>query len=195
VGADPIDLPATPDGPDQLHIKGFLEEGLVVALARGRPLVSRTTRDGGVLIANRKARDTSSLNPVKAKAGGLFGPIPKLMTLATDEHPVPEPLYWAEALRVSLNWKDGKPWLLVDPDIWIWPPRGRELATEFLDSKRRGRFNNRYNELITAWIDALFGARSEPIDLAVSLETGSHGVDVPTFTIGSQTAYSWKQTA
>jgi hypothetical protein len=195
VGADPVELPESPDGPDQLHIKGFLEEGLIVALARGRPLVSRTTRVGGALIVDRRARDTSSLNPVKASAGGLFGPIPKLATPATDQHPVPEPLFWAEALRVSLNWKDGKPWLLVDPDIWIWPPRGRELATEFLDQKRRGRFNNRYNELLSAWIDALFGARSAPIDLAVSLKTGSGHADDPRFTIGSQTAFSWRQTA
>lgn len=191
VGTEPFDLPDPPDGPDNLYIKGFLEEALVIALARGRPLIPRTTRTGGILIANRRARDVSSLKPIKDKAEYLFGPIPKLMTPATDEHPEPEPLFWAEALRVSLNWKNGTPWLLIDPDLWVWPPRGRELATDFLDRKRRGRFNRQYNDLLAAWIDALFGARSGAIDLSVSFGADA---DAPAFTIGSQTAHSWRQT-
>jgi hypothetical protein len=55
------------------------------------------------LIADRNARDTSSLAGVKSKAGGLFGPIAGLMTPATDEFPTREPLFWAEALRISLS--------------------------------------------------------------------------------------------
>lgn len=191
IGAETIKLPSINGGGDQLYLKGFLEEGLVTALARGRPLVPRTTRTGGILIANRNARDTSSLGPIKAKVGGLFGPIPKLMTPATEEHPEPEPLFFAEALRLSLTWQDGVPWLVIDPDLWVWPPRGRELATDFLDGRRRGRFNNKYNELIAAWIDVFFGKRSGPVDLSFSLQ----GSDAPTFTIGSQTAHSWKYQA
>ena len=186
-----FNLPAVSDGPEQLYIKGFLEEGLITALARGRPLIPRATRNGGILIANRTARDTSSLASIKSKVGALFGPVPKLMTPATEEHPKPEPLFWAEALRVSLNWRDGSPWLVIDPDVWIWPPRGRELARDFLDGRRRGRFNNRYNELVSAWIDVIFGQRDGAIDLSVSLE----GTNAPTFTINSQTAHSWRHKA
>lgn len=191
LGTAPFDLPANPDGPDELYIKGFLEEGLVTALARGRPLIARSTRTGGILIADRNSRDASSLAPVKSKAGGLFGPIPGLMTPATEEFPTPEPLFWAEALRISLSWRNGSPWLVIDPDVWVWPPRGRELARDFLDGRRRGRFNNRYNDLISAWIDAIFGTRTGAVDLSVTLG----GTNPPAFTIGSQTAHSWKQTA
>lgn len=191
VGSAPFELPAIPDGPDELYIKGFVEEGLIAALARGRPLIPRSTRSGGILIADRNAQDTSSLAGVKSKAEGLFGPIAGLMTPATDEFPTREPLFWAEALRISLSWRDGSPWLVIDPDIWVWPPRGRALARDFLDGKRRRRFNNRYNDLVSAWIDALFGKRTGAVDLSVTL----CGVSPPTFTIGSQTAHAWRQTA
>lgn len=191
LGAAPFDLPANPDGPDELYIKGFLEEGLVTALARGRPLIARSMRAGSILIADRNSRDASSLAPVKSKAGVLFGPIPGLMTPATEAFPIPEPLFWAEALRISLSWRNGSPWLVIDPDVWVWPPRGRELARDFLDGRRRGRFNNRYNDLVSAWIDAIFGTRTGAVDLSVTL----NGTNPPAFTIGSQTAHSWKQTA
>jgi hypothetical protein len=194
-GADPVDLPDQPDAPEDLHLRGFFEAGLVTALARGRPLIPRTTRTGALLIANRKAKDASSLDRVKGEVGSLFGSVGKLMTPATEEHPEPEPLFWAEALRLSLNWKAERPWLLVDPDVWIWPPRARELARDFLDGKRRGRFNKPYNDLVGAWIDTLFGARSEPTDLAVSLGVGSAGAEAATFKIGSQTGYSWRHVA
>lgn len=114
------------------------------------------------------------------------------MTLATEEHPKPEPLFWAEALRVSLTRKNGQWWLLVDPDIWIWPPRGRQLATDFLEYRKRGRFNSLYDDLLSAWIEVLFGKRHAPVTLSFSLSAELDAAANPTFSVGSQTGFSWR---
>jgi SIR2-like domain len=189
VALAPVDLP-DPAGPDALYVQGFLEEALACALARGRPLIARHHRQGGFLIADRNAPDQSALGPVKAKVGALAGPVPDLMTPATDAHPKREPLFWAEALRVSVTRKSGQWWLLVDPDIWIWPPRGRQLAIDFLEYRKRERFNNLYNDLLSAWIEVLFGKRDGPVTLSFSLSAGGNAASNPTFSVGSQTGFS-----
>jgi hypothetical protein len=195
IALSPVDLPVNFTEPDFLYVQGFLEETLVNALARGRPLVPRTGRRGSLLIADRNAKDLSALGPVHSKAGTLAGSIPLLMTPATEEHPEPEPLFWAEALRVSLTRKNGQSWLLIDPYIWVWPPRGRELATDFLNERKRGRYNNQYDDLLSAWIEVLFGKRDKPAALSLTLLGGGETVANPAFAIGIQTGFSWKLTA
>lgn len=189
------DMPADCSGPDTFYLQGFLEEALVCALSRGRPLIARTNRRGSILIADRHAADLSTLSPVKERAGGLAGPIPKLKTPATEEHTEPESLFWVEALRISVTWKNGQPWLLLDPDIWVWPPRGRELATDFLNGRRRGRYNIRYNDLLTAWIDVLFGKHDKTITASFSLLDNGSAPGNPTFSISSRTGFAWRLTA
>jgi hypothetical protein len=107
-------------------IKVFMEEALCKALSRGKPLVCRTNAKSAWLIAAPEA-DTNSylaaLNPVVGKASGV---IAGLFTPTDDEHPEPIGVSWAEAVRISIDRRDGRTWLLIDPDVWIWP------ATTFL---------------------------------------------------------------
>ena len=51
--------------------------------------------------------------------GKVYGQIDGLFAPADDHHPDPERVRWAEALRISLDLRAGKHWLIVDPDIWI----------------------------------------------------------------------------
>ncbi|MFT4077487.1 MAG: SIR2 family protein [Asticcacaulis sp.] len=191
----PVDLPTDLFGSDYLYLQGFLEEALIKGLARGRPLLSRTTRNGSYLIVDRNAKDLTQLSAIKAKAEGLSGAIPGLTTTVTDEHPQSEPLYWTEALRVSLTWKNGQGWMLIDPDLWVWPPRGREIAKDFLDTRRRKRYNNRHDDLLSAWIETVFGKQAQPtVHTFTPFESGASSEN-PAFSIGSQTGYSWRLTA
>jgi hypothetical protein len=191
----PVDLPVDLFGADHLYLQGFLEDALIKALSRGRPLLSRTTRSGSYLIVDRNAMDLTPLNAIKIKAEGLSGAIPGLTTAVTDEHPQSEPLFWAEALRVSLTWKNGQGWMLIDPDIWVWPPRGRELAKDFLDARRRKRFNNRHDELLSAWVETLFGKPAQPtVETFTPFDSGASSEN-PAFSVSSQTGYSWRLTA
>ena len=124
-----------------LYIKGFLEEALSHALARGKPLLTRTTRSGSYLIADAHSRDQAALEGLNKAVGKTAGQITGLFTPIDDDYPYAEKVFWAEAVRMSIDIADGRSWLILDPDVWIWPPRARKNATKFLDDRRGGRYN------------------------------------------------------
>lgn len=190
VSMNAVDLPEDITGPDTFYIHGFMEEALAASLARGRAVIARSSHRGSVLIINRSANDSDEVESLKAAAGGLWGPVPNLIAPATEEFPTPEPLFWAEALRVSLSWKNGQPWLLIDPDVWIWPTRARELAADFLDKRKGARYNKQYDALLSAWCELLFGKTSTPIVSLFSLLDSGDTASSPTFSIGSRTGFS-----
>ena len=164
----PYDLPPDIGAPDNLHIKGFVEEALCSALARGKPLLSRTTRTSSFLIADPHAQDQGGLDPLFDVVGKESGTITGLFTPVTEAHPTPEQVTWAEAVRVSVDCKDGKVWLLIDPDIWIWPPRARKSAAKFMEQRRSDRYNNKYNELLDAWIRVILDTDKRDSEVSLS---------------------------
>ena len=66
--------------------KGFLEEALCAALVRGKPLLARTKRTSGFLIADRHSEDQSRLDPLFRVVGKLHGDIAGLFAPTDDEH-------------------------------------------------------------------------------------------------------------
>jgi hypothetical protein len=172
-----------------LHIKGFLEEAISRALARGKPLLTRTSRSGSYLIADAHSSDQATLDPLHKVVGKTVGQIDGLFTPVDDEHPHPETVSWAEAVRVSFDVVDGRSWLLLDPDVWIWPPRARKAAAEFLDERRGNRYNKLYNSLLDAWLAVLLGA-DRSTETTVSAYDGGTVAETPSFSIGSRTAYT-----
>lgn len=190
---EPYDLPEDISAPENLHIKGLIEEALCRALARGKPLLARTTRASSFLIADPHAEDQGALDPLFEVVGKESGIITGLFAPVTEDHPTPEKVTWAEAVRVSVDCKDGKVWLLIDPDIWIWPPRARKIAANFMDQRRSDRYNKKYNELLDAWVRVILD--TDKRDSEVSLSAFDHGSDTenPVFRIGSRTAFSRRQ--
>lgn len=188
---DPRELPADLGAPDNLTIKGFVEEALCHALARGKPLLSRTSRSGAVLIADAHAQAQGALEPMVELVGKPYGTIDGLFSPVTDEHPQPQRVDWAEAVRVSLDHKDGKLWLLLDPDIWVWPPHARRVATDFLDARRKDRRNDKFNALLDAWVRIVLGTDERATEVSVSLLDKGGEPENPAFTIGSRTAFAW----
>lgn len=184
------DVPTALDHPENLHVKGFMEDALGMALARGRPLLSRTRRTSTTLIADPHAQDKTALDPVFQTVGKLSGTISGLFAPVTDEHPEPQKVSWAEAVRVSIVQKHGETWLLLDPDIWVWPPRARDVATDFLDQRRKGRFNSKFNVLLDAWAQVLMGSSARRADVALRAFDGEEAADNPTFWLGAQTAFA-----
>lgn len=186
------DLPADLNAPQNLHVKGFLEEALATALARGRPLLARSRRTGTILITDPHAEDKTPLDPVFNTVGKLSGDIAGMFAPVTDEHPKPAKISWAEAVRVSITQKQGEIWAVLDPDIWIWPPRAREVATDFMDQRRRGRFNNKYNTLLDAWVQVLIGSNERRTTVSLRAFDGAAGPANPAFELGSQTAFAYR---
>ena len=81
---------------------------------------------------------------------------------------------------------------MVDPDIWIWPPRSRQDAVEFLDQRRRDRYNKKYNELLSAWVQIILGTEERGIEVRLTASDGAEGAGNPTFLVGSRTAFAWR---
>jgi SIR2-like domain len=176
---------------DHLYLQGFLEEALSKALVSGKPLLTRTIGSKSYVIMDAYAEDKSVFTDLISAAGGsVHGKIAGLFAPKDEFHSETEQVFWAEALRISLDVKDGKFWLLVDPDIWIWPHRARRLAVDFMDRRRCDRYNNKYNTLLDAWVHLILGTSAKNITVTLSAFWSGSGPANPSFSIGSRTAFS-----
>jgi hypothetical protein len=188
-------VPTDLSKPENLPWKGFLEEALSISLARDRPLLVRSRHGSTFLIVDKHTDDVGSLASLQSVAGKTSGIVPGLSTRPTTNQPQSNQVEWAEALRISIEQKGDNLWLLIDPEIWIWPPRERSEARDFLDKKRGDRMNQKYNALLDAWIKLLFNTDERNAKLAVSAFADGAESENPTFQLGSRTAFAKKLTA
>lgn len=185
-----IDVPADLGSPNNLYVKGFMEELCCKALARGKALRSRVSGPKVYLVADASKQPHEELKGLIGLVRSVSGDVPGLMTPVTDEYPVPEKVTWAEAARVSVDFRDGKLWLLIEPDVWIEPPRARRLAVDFLDKRRGGRFNKEFNALLDAWVHIVLGTPERNADVDLSAFDDGTGAENPSFTVSSRTAFT-----
>ena len=184
------DVPNNIRAVDNFHLKGFFERALATSLARGRPLLARSRKFAAFLIANPHATSLDDLAPLSDLLNYTSGDVGGLFTTPTTEHPNAEQVRWAEALRLSVNERNGQLWLLVHPDIWIWPPRARKDARDFMDARRRNRHNRKYNELLDAWLGVALGPHRRASEIQVSPFGTGDAIENPQFRLGSRTAFS-----
>ena len=182
----PRDLAAVTNRP----IKSFVEKALCMALARGKSLLSRATRNKTFLIANSLTDDNNALHPLTEITGSVSGIVPGVFTPISDEYPQAEQVRWSEAAQVSLDVKDGNLWLTLNPDIWIWPYSAREISVDFMQRRRSDRFNKKFNDLINAWIRIIFGTNELNVEIEVSSYAEGGGAENPSFRFASRTAFS-----
>jgi len=177
-----------------LQIKGFIEEAVVAALARDKPLVKRTNRTSSFVIAAPQDDRISELTPITKITGRASGMIAGLIAPPDEFHPEAERVSWAECARVSVEQKNGRHWIVVEPDVWIWPTRGRRLAADFLGERRKDRLNAKYNALLDAWIKVLLGTTERnTVSTVSSFDKGSL-TENPRFEIGSRSAFTRRAT-
>lgn len=177
------------------QLKGFIEEALGRSLAKDRPITSYVRYSKTHLIVQSEPGDPKALASLASVVGRTSGIIRGLFTQVTQEHKKSEQVRWSEALRLSIDHKDGKTWLLISPDIWVWPARARESATEFLSDRKRDRFNKKYNALLDAWIQTLFGDNSRNSEFSVAAFDDGNNAENPSFLIGSRTAFARRLTS
>lgn len=190
-----IDLPDDFQAAENLHLKAFLEEGLIVALAKDKPLLPRMKPSAGYIIVDPHAVDVGPLAPLQRVVGKTAGLIPGLLSPVDEEHPEAQKVQWAEALRVSLDRKDDRNWLLLEPDIWVWPTHARAVATDFLNKRKGQRYNSIHNELLNAWTEIILATSERNAELSFRSFDGGSEAETPTFHIGSRTAFSRKLTS
>lgn len=190
-----INLPDDFQAADNLHLKAFLEEGLIAALTKDKPLLPRMMPSAGYIIVDPHAVDVGPLAPLHRVVGKTAGLIPGLLSPVDDEHPEAQKVRWAEALRVSLDRKDARTWLLLEPDIWVWPTHARAVATAFLDKRKGQRFNGFHNQLLNAWTEIILATCERNAELSLRPFDDGSEAETPTFHIGSRTAFSRRMTA
>ena len=183
-------LPSNLRTPENYHIKGFLERALALALVRGRPLLTRTRGSETYLIANPHATSRSDLAPLTGVVGNTSAAVPGVFTTPTHEHPQAEQVNWAEALRISVSQANERLWMLVQPDIWIWPPRARKDAQDFMQHRRRDRFNDKFNQVLDAWLRVVLGDHSRGSHIRLTPFDSGGDAENPPFVLSSRTAFA-----
>jgi hypothetical protein len=177
------------NAPNNLVAKSLMEEALGVALVRGRGLVTRTKRSGTHAIVASHTDHPAELDPLFQVVGKTTGIIAGLVAPADDIHPA-ERVTWAESVRLSIEQKAERSYLVFEPDLWVWPTRARKLAVEFLDQRRADRRNEKYNALVDAWARILLSTADRNSTVAVSAFDAGSELENPLFEIGSRTAFS-----
>jgi hypothetical protein len=192
---NPYVLPTELDAPDNLTIKRFVEDGLCLALARDKSLMTRATRYDLFLIADNRSPYADALAGLKSVVGATAGVIAGLFSPVDERHPAPQQVAWAEALQVSIDMKNGQAWLVIDPDIWIWPRYARQAAKDFLSKRRRDRRNQLYDAILDAWIRLIFGSSDRNAEASVTAYDGPASSENPEFVLGSRSAFARRRSA
>lgn len=187
---NPYTLPDDINSSENLHVKGLIEEAICAALIKDKPFLLRTIRSSVYIIADPHAKNVSSLGLISGITGKESGIISGLFAPTDEIHPQAERVSFAEAIKVSVAFKNNKLWLLIDPDIWIWPLRARRVATDFMDERRRDRFNKKYNEILSGWISALLMPDEHVTEVALKLFSVGDELECPEFKIGTRTGFT-----
>jgi len=86
-------------------------------------------------------------------------------------------IVWSEACELRLDFKLGQLWLLLDPVVLIdtddaTEPDDLQAARDFIRERRVKRYNKQFNDLLDAWVGALFGSSSEILSFGIEGGTG-----------------------
>jgi hypothetical protein len=163
--------------------KAFFEEAICKGLCSGKPLFLRKKGATYFAVVNKDHAKDQVFAPLRdalafnGKPGWITGTVPNLAGAT-----------WAESVALRLEVRDGEPWLLLRPDIWIAPLASRREAVDFLKSKRRYRYNPQANAILDAWIKILLGTIGSRDAVTVRGHAGTE--HSPAFEVGTRTAYS-----
>ena len=177
-----------------LYMKSTTERAICLALRKDKPLLYRNSRGRSFLIADNKAVDQSPLRPLAGLVGKTGGVVPGLFTTPTEKHPERQQIAWAECVELSIEQRGGQCWLLVQPNVWIWPKHGTRDAQDFLDERRGDRFNAKADKLLSIWLALLLPSGARGADVSVRPFDGGSEAENPTFVLNNRTAYSRRLT-
>ena len=139
------------------YFKSMVEQTIATALVSNGPLVLRKQSNTWYAITNHKESNSDALKPLrdalswKDRDGRFHNGVVNGHVLGLKD------VYWAEAVSLKVEERNGQLWLLLRPDVWISPNKMREEATDFLYKKKIHRYNTQASELLSAWIEILLG--------------------------------------
>ena len=162
-------------------LKGFVEEALARALVHGKPLLLRRADRTWYAVVDHKNGASDLCKPLRSAVGkgrpeAVYGRVAG-----------PRDLFWAEAVALRLEERNGSLWLMLRPDVWITPLAERDEATEFLRARKLKRYNAQSFEILSAWIRVLLGdLGGAPVKVTAYPDKDYEAA----FEISTRTAYS-----
>ncbi len=186
-----VSITVDPESPN-LTIVGLLNEAVARALAWDRPLRPVFRRRGHHLVVWPDLSD---------ETGRLFAPLVSAYGGAPLTGTFEGERTWREGVRIRLDWRLDRVWLLFEPWTFVDPPR----RVEGEERKSRSRFAP--PDAAAAWVKERWATRRNEVwaaalgawaDLLVGDETATFSAPFiensslvgASFTIGRQTAYS-----
>lgn len=139
------------------YLKSMVEQTVAAALVADKPLLLRKQRKTWYAITHHKEADSDALKPMrdalswKDRDGKFHDGVVNGQVFGLKD------VYWAEAVSLKVEERNGHLWLLLQPDIWISPNKMREEVTDFLYNKKIRRYNKQTFEILSAWIEILLG--------------------------------------
>lgn len=94
---------------------------------------------------------------------------------------------------MSLGYANNRVWLLLKPDVWIWPKFVWQHAKNFLDNRKANWYNDKYDRLFSAWIDILWDHAGKNVEVTMSPVTGVAGFANPVFGFSTQIGFAMKR--
>lgn len=164
-------------------IKAFYESALVRALCTGKLLHSRRRKGRYYAVVDHESSADSTFRNLKTvlglngQAAAITGAVPQLPGV-----------FWAEAVSIALEERNGELWLLIRPDVWIKPMAMRESAIDFVKNRKLRRYNPQAYGLMDAWIEILL--KTVGTDQTVSITAFPDCEFKATFSIGTRTGFS-----
>lgn len=169
------------------YFKSMVEQTVATALVADKPLLLRKQDKTWYAITQHKEADSDALKPLRDalswtdRDGKLHKGFVNGQVFGLKD------VYWAEAVSLKVEERNGRLWLLLQPDVWISPNKMREEATDFLRNKKIYRWNRQASKLLSAWIEILLGGVGKG-DAGV---TAYKGTEHPAqFQISTRSAFS-----
>jgi hypothetical protein len=175
---------------ENLFFKLMLVRAISLALKRHKPLIYRSVEGRSYLIADGHATDQSIFSGLATLVGKVHDKASGLFTTPTKEHPEIQQIAWAEAVEIGVEEREGRFWLLVQPNIWIWPKHGRRDAAQLLDKLRGNRFNAQSDKILSAWLTILMPSDEKSADILLRPFENGTEAENPKIVVNNRTAFS-----
>lgn len=141
----------------------LLRQALVFGLVKSLPLHAEGHRSYHLLRVDGDRSNHSRLQRLKTSVQQVSGTVPGTNAC------------WAEAIRVKIEYKLDRLWLLLEPCIWFEKCSTDEQhyrCNDFVRERMARRYNKQFNSVLDAWIEVIVGNKERATITALNDQPG-----------------------
>lgn len=158
---------------------GLLYDALCQAIARSTPTI----------VHHRGRRAIIGVDPTKASTA-LYAKLRSAVSVLSGKIPATQ-RNWTEALRLRLDFRLDRLWMLVEPTIWVEDTDDRaerETCKGFVRERLARRYNAEWNKVLDGWAELLIGDSAVGELRAFGIGNGMDAV----FQVAKAPGFSWR---